>query len=231
MRDISLFDATSAEEAQSLIAQGVDVNEMRNFSPLHFHANNPEIAAVLIEAGADVRAKGNFMAQTPLFETRYACVAKMMMDRGVDPNERNISHETPLHRMSRDHDAPAELSVSYIQALLDGGADPNARDHMGNTPLHSTSSKDVARALIAGGADTQRENTQGETPEQSWKPRCADVQSLNDFIRLKGAEHRAEKDRQGLEASVPKVQCDPKAHLLNSIPRREPDRSRSQCRL
>lgn len=81
---------------------------------------------------------------------------RRLLRLGLDPNERNLRGQTPLHNAARGGLVPA------AQALLEGGADPNAVDGEGQTPLHAAvRSKirryerlaSVVRVLLDNGAD------------------------------------------------------------------------------
>jgi hypothetical protein len=117
---------------------------------LHFAAAayRPEMAAVLIEAGANVRAKNRRGAEPlhaaaagtpgsptwdPVTQTKtILCLIKA----GADPNAKNLDGATPLHRAVRTRCADA------VRTLLSHGADPTIRNKHGSTPmqlvLHAT---------------------------------------------------------------------------------------------
>ncbi len=57
------------------------------------------------------------------------CRVQQLLEEGVDPNVRNASGETPLHRAAFYADA------DIMEILLKHGADPNAKDTAGKTPF------------------------------------------------------------------------------------------------
>jgi ankyrin repeat protein len=96
------------------------------------------VAAVLVERGADCRAKNRRGAQ-PLHyaadANRWDPVAQaetigFLIAVGADPNALDRSGVAPLHRAVRTRSLPA------VRALVDGGADPRRKNKAGSTPLH-----------------------------------------------------------------------------------------------
>lgn len=65
-------------------------------------------------------------------------MAKLLIERGADPNAKNWDDVTPLHQAVRAR------NIAVVEVLLDHGADSNARDKSGSTPLR--------RAVSATGA-------------------------------------------------------------------------------
>jgi hypothetical protein len=138
-----------------------------------------------------------------------------------------------------------DSKITAVRQWLAAGADPNATDGW----LHSTKKESAVLAVLDAGADVNARNKRGETLLHYW----AENQSFCETLVQRGADPRAvsnkgyapdfddaqrskletmadawtaEQARLKLEAAVPQVQRDPKAHLLASIPRREPDRER-----
>jgi hypothetical protein len=102
-------------------------------------AHWPEGAALLLDAGADIKAV-NRHAQTPL---HYACAGGPGL-KGWNP----------------------KAQAKVIQILLDAGAEPNVTAK-GVAPLHTAVRNRCALAvetLLAGGADPALENKSGSTP-------------------------------------------------------------------
>ena len=183
--------------------------------PLHFAVwrNSPELARLLIEAGADVSLRG-FESTTPLGRAmnlgRSEMVrilvragvnmelalhraawfddvetARVLIQEGADPAERNHRGDTPLHRAVSHQmaqvllQAGADVSArnnygdtplhrvfdgEKIPALVQAGADLNARNNYGGTSLHTAAYGDAVRALIRAGADLTARDDRGDTP-------------------------------------------------------------------
>jgi len=83
-------------------------------------------------------------------------IAKLLLDRGVDVNERDVMGNTPLHA-SVKHPEMVELLVSR-------GADVNAVNLLGETPLHlAVKYKKTVEILLGKGADRRIPNFIGRT--------------------------------------------------------------------
>ena len=134
-----------------------------------------DIVAGCMAAGRDLRAEIDGLASVgvPLFNvvafTRDPAVVSVLLQAGVDVNERDHREYTPLHHAA-EHGAPA-----VVRALLETGADANARatgfqtDYGWSwTPLHLAAEHnpepDVVAALLEAGADLDAPTREGRTP-------------------------------------------------------------------
>ena len=146
------------EAIRMLVSTGADVNEAQGdgMTGLHWAAltGSAEIAAVLIDAGADISAVTRIGGHTPLHvasRAGYAPVVQALLTAGARSNEVTSTGVTPLHF------AAAAGSADAVQLLLHHGAEPNAREpEWGQTPLMFAAAADRADAipvLITGGAD------------------------------------------------------------------------------
>src|SRR5437867_11425172 len=131
--DVRLAEAArraDVEAVRSLLKQKVDVSAAQGdgMTALHWAAVNDdlEVARLLIEAGADVKATTRIGAQTPLFlacTNGNAAMIGLLPHAGADPNSVNaVDGETALMR------AAAAGGADAVRTLLDHGAAVNAKE-------------------------------------------------------------------------------------------------------
>ena len=171
------IEKDDVDAVAALLARGANVDARARFrgaacclTALGLAAlrNRLDIATRLIEAGADVNARGLDGGPTPLHwaaAERARDTAEALLAAGADVNAvaGNDHHRTPLHmavdRMFAD-DGVAQL-------LIGRGANVNARTKSGETPLHQAvwrSGHRLATALLDAGADVDAMNVNGRTP-------------------------------------------------------------------
>ncbi len=104
------------------------------WTALHLAAT-PEIAALLLDAGAPIEAPNRHKfagpGNKPLHGATYMNrpeVVRFLLERGADPNSRDNAGLTPLHL------AAGSGWVECARALLEGGADANARTSREGVP-------------------------------------------------------------------------------------------------
>ena len=148
-----------AEAVRSLLRQGADANaaEGDGLSTLHWAARSgePEIAKMLLDAGATVDATTRNGAYTPLHEASKAgnaSVARVLLEAGADPAARTTAGgATPLHF------AAVSGSAAAVEVLLESGAEIDAREaESEQTPLTwaaASNDLETVSALLDGGAD------------------------------------------------------------------------------
>ncbi len=137
---------------KSILSKGTDVNKGPfGITPLHC-CYNPEIASILISAGADVNSV-NYAGDRPLHIAclhGYKEMAELLVSGGADINSVNYSGERPLHKAS------PEGHKDTVEFLLARGAEINVKDDYDRTPLEMAISEghgEIARLLMSGGAD------------------------------------------------------------------------------
>ena len=123
---------------------------------------NEENVRVLLVAGVDVNAKGNFN-RTPLHVASFyghASIVKMLIRAGADVNAKDNNNWTPLFWASRHG------RTSVVKMLICVGADVNAKDDVGWMSLHVASVHGyvlVVEELIRANADVNAKNDEGWT--------------------------------------------------------------------
>ena len=144
-------------------------------TPLHNAARNPdpEVAAALLEAGADVTARGRG-GETPLHYAagnRNPAMAELLLEAGAEVNAPGSDGITPLHRAAAGNSNPA-----VIAALLAAGADVDARGAYNRahapagrvTALHNAaywnSNPEIVTMLVAAGADPDGGDVRARPP-------------------------------------------------------------------
>ncbi len=147
------------EVLRSLLYEGADVNaaQVDGMTALHWAAINgsPEIAEMLLYAGASTEATTRMGAYTPLHlasREGHSEMVDRLLQAGSDPNQKTSSGgATSLHF------AAASGDVKTIEALLDYGAFIDEKEQKsGQTPLIFAASLgrvDAIKALAARGAN------------------------------------------------------------------------------
>ena len=146
------------DRVQALIEQAVDVSLPHGdgMSALHWAARHgdAEMAALLIEAGADTGARTRLAGHTPLHVASTvgaAAVVELLLEHRAEPDARTTTGATPLHF------AAAAGNAKTIALLLDYKADVNAREPAwGQTPLMFAAAAgraEAVRTLVDRGAD------------------------------------------------------------------------------
>ena len=120
---------------------------------LHWAAENglTEIAALLIEQGADADETDHFGNTALHLALNYPDMISLLLESGANVNAENALGNTPLHLAVKDRRA--------VEVLLAAGADVNARNGLDKTPLHyamrqgtSPYSLSIVEILIRAGA-------------------------------------------------------------------------------
>ena len=200
------FESPVADAAQrgevdavrALLKQGADPNEAQpdGMTGLHWSALNdePEIAELLLYAGANVQPTTRLGGYTPLHlasRSGHEGVVIALLEGGADPNFITRTGVTPTHFAAEANAAAA------VQALIDHGADLNAPDgHSNRTPLMFAAARNAVRSidvLVAAGADV------------------APVTSVRDFAKIEAAdrEERARRARIREAEKDPEPETEP----------------------
>lgn len=171
----TLLGAGAEVDARAL---GYSIHYGWDWTPLHLAVVNnpdPEVAAALLEAGANPRARG-YEGETPIHlaaQNENPALATLLLEAGADANARGSTGRTPLHEAATRNGNPAMVAV-----LLDAGAELEARavypdshwDYGNMTPLHEAArangNPEVVTALIEAGADVNARVLAGAIPFQ-----------------------------------------------------------------
>jgi len=131
-------------------------------TPLFFALRHPQLAALLLEKGANPNAR-NARAETPLMCTaKYGTteMAALLLRHGANIEAADRHGFRPLHTAALRRE-PAMLGALIAKAANVDGATP-----VGLRPLHFAASKDPDRCktLIAAGAQVDVRDAIGQTP-------------------------------------------------------------------
>ncbi|WP_428075598.1 ankyrin repeat domain-containing protein [Candidatus Avelusimicrobium luingense] len=154
----------NAEAVRQILLAGADVNKRNTFTKdtallrALYYTENPEIARLLVNFGADINAVNNY-GHSPLFlalEKQRGELIDLFLANGVSEG----LNSNYLFRAS------AKQNFIGVLAMLKGGIDPNVSNEKGNTPLIISSSLGdlpSVRNLLAYRADVNAVNNDGNT--------------------------------------------------------------------
>lgn len=159
--DLRLPDAAQQgdrEAVRSLLKQKADVNAAQGdgMTALHWavYKNDLEMAQMLLQAGASLKAKTREGALTPLYMAATngnGAIIDALVKAGADVNQANALGTTPLMQAS------ASGSVDAVKLLLDRGANINAKDTVREQSAlmfaAALNRSAVIKLLVARGAD------------------------------------------------------------------------------
>lgn len=194
--NLTLKQAERCEHARSeLMKRGVDLTH-ENFL-LAVETGDIERLDLLIRAGASIHVKHQD-GTPPLINALikgYTIIAQMLINAGVDANDRDKRGLTPLLLACGK---PVRGYRNVAEALINKGAHINIRDALGNTPLLlalSGGTYDIAEMLIERGADISVCTKNGETPlafaQKSGNARLVDLLLKNSLLHSIETNHSA----------------------------------------
>ena len=104
--------------------------------------NHPEIARILIDAGADVNAKEKDEWSLLHYSAKFhSGICKLLIDAGADLNIQRNDGWTALHICAFSD----ELEVAKM--LIEAGADKTIQDYYGNIPYELAQTKELEELL------------------------------------------------------------------------------------
>lgn len=184
---MDIFKAAEAGDicrVQDLIAQGADVNKLRDSccwsqTPLYYAAEkgHRDIVQLLLDHGADVNLK-NEIGHTALYEaaeTGRTEAVQILLEMGARVDLQSRDGLTPLHV------AAQAGNTAMVQILLNKGSFINQPDNYGYTPLHRAADfnkKATVEMLMARGANIYLRDRKGKMPLD-----IAHSQKIADLIR------------------------------------------------
>jgi ankyrin repeat protein len=149
-----------------------------NGAPVLRYARSAEVASLLVDHGAEVDAEDADGYRA--IHWASAEVARVLLQRGADPNSRQGNSrtgrgafpgqaQTPLMTQSRSG------KQDGVRLLIEAGADVHARDRWQNTALHSAANgsmdaatrsgqRETVQVLLRAKADPNARNSNGWTP-------------------------------------------------------------------
>ena len=174
-------DKPNLNLVRDLITLGADLDWQDKFGNTALHrcvnSNHPDIARMLIDAGADVNMQDDKRGQTALHEcvnSNHLDIARMLIDAGADVNIQDRGGSTALHRCAEQN------RPEIVKMLIDAGADLNIQRNDGFTALYVCAywkNPEIARMLIDAGADKTIPNNDGKLPYE--------LKISNDYRELK----------------------------------------------
>ena len=176
---------TTGGDSTTVTTKGLDFGDIKGFdtrsvlavisadaTPLHdaVGVGNTERAQELIDAGADVNAKGSDIYEwKPMHLAAFhgqTETTQVLIDAGADVNVRDAGCSRPLHMAIA---SPFQTGTETMQVLIEAGADVNAKNIYKSTPLHEATrtignGTEKMQALIDAGADLNAQDSDGDTP-------------------------------------------------------------------
>lgn len=172
---VMLLLAKHKEGAQTDHVAWINTLDKQQNTALHYAVefNNPEMAALLIQAGVSVNqanSKGQMALHYAVMSARVGLVELLLVHGQADANVQDFKGNAPLHyvtsmdfskldHVDEDEDDVEGLHAQIAGLLLTHGADANLANDFGETPLLLAIRSEYERVvtlLLQHGADVNR---------------------------------------------------------------------------
>jgi ankyrin repeat protein len=164
-----------------LLRRGADVDVLnkanKTAAEMASEVDNAEVAKLIAEYKADANLRSKIRSAT-LDTAEYGAdegkgllhaaveegnidTMKSLFERGININDRNEYHQTPMFR------AAYKGNLDVVRLLIEQGAEVNSSDNKGWTPLHVASQSghlEVSRVLVDHGANVNARQDNHWTP-------------------------------------------------------------------
>ncbi|MCL2600148.1 MAG: ankyrin repeat domain-containing protein [Treponema sp.] len=154
-----------------LICRGANVNIQNpsGATPLHeaVRSGNTTAISLLLDGQADIDAldaNGNTMLHIAVPAANHASVIRLLLNNGINPNQRDIHGDSPLHVLVTLNRRP-----DVVRTLLSGNVDVSVRNIRGQTPLHIAVQENrlqLIPLLLDAGSEIFAADNSGVTPFQ-----------------------------------------------------------------
>jgi ankyrin repeat protein len=164
----ALFDAIRAGDTAYLKAHltkpELEARDRRGATPLMHAAafGNLNALKLLIDAGADVKARNDMDATALLWAAADPEKARLLIEHGADVTVASKQGRTPLMVA-----AARKGGAAIVDLLLSKGADVHAKDRVGETALTIAARSgdlDIVKLLLAKGAEPNTADAVGRRP-------------------------------------------------------------------
>jgi len=160
------------EAVRSALKKGANVNSKAGEAPaliMALQLEHPDIARLLIEKGAKIGAKEDYMGSTALHEAayrQYLDIVRLLIEKGAKVNEKNNIGFTPFRYAAMDYFSKEDAG-DIILFLISKGANVNEKDKKGETAIHGLAlngKTNLLRILLDKGAQVNAATIEGITP-------------------------------------------------------------------
>lgn len=157
MSNVSLFDASDASVAESLLQAGADINAQNSelMTPLMYN-DREDVAAFLIAQGADVNLfSRNGCTALHVWARKSLRIVKLLVEAGADMN---VVTDSGMSVLS------ATIWQDIFEYLIDRGINVNLVNDQGQTIMHERLKPKYLHMVIKAGGNVHARDKAGRTP-------------------------------------------------------------------